>query len=71
MKFVVTIIMLSMMIGCVDSSRIAHLEQRVGNLELEDERTNKDIEIIISNEVENTRNIEELTCKIDHIVRKK
>lgn len=70
MKFIL-IIMSIVLFGCASKDDLSVLEARVSNLELADKQTNKEIELLILNEVDIQYSIDGINTKLDRIFRKK
>ena len=68
LKFV-TLIFALLIFGCAND-RTSHLEERVGNLELEDKRTRKDNETMVLNQVDIQQSIIELNDRLDKVLSK-
>ena len=68
LKYII-VVFSSLMFGCAND-RTAHLEERVGNLELEDKRTRKDNETMVLNQVDIQQSIIELNDRLDKVLSK-
>lgn len=70
-KFAVVFLVNFSLFGCASTGSVSELEARVSNLELWDKRTNKEIEVLVLNQVDIQHSVEETNSKFDRALTKR